>query len=249
MIGGIGSDFLPPMKTDQQFDLCRSFVLSSSFWNEQVEAPQSEGPVITISQAAGARGNPIAKEAVRQLRGTGGGAHGRPWTLFNKTLVRRVVEEHELPKSTGRFFREDRVGALEDMLAQALGLHDGVYKSVLKTAETVLRLAQTGHAVIVGRGANLIARGIARSVHVRLVGTPGVRVENFSRIYRVGRAEAEAEVAKRDKGRRAYIAENFREDIDDPQLYDLVLNTDNFSDEAAARMIVTALEEKILAAS
>ena len=55
------------MKTDHQIDLCRAFVESSSFWSEDIPQQKAEGPVITISQAAGARGNPIAAELVRQL--------------------------------------------------------------------------------------------------------------------------------------------------------------------------------------
>jgi hypothetical protein len=237
------------METEEQFDLCRSFVQSSSFWHEGAPAPKAEGPVITISQAAGARGNPIAKEIVRQLRGNGSAhSHHQPWTLFNQSLVRRVVEEHHLPKSTVNFFPEDKTGQLADMVGQALGLHPGVYTSVLKTAETVLRLAQTGHAVIVGRGGNFITRNIARAVHVRLVGSLDVRIASFARIYHVGIDEAAKEVDRRDRARKSYIAENFRRDINDPEAYDLVLNTDDFSDSSAARLIVIALEEKILAA-
>lgn len=239
------------MKTEEQFDLCRSFVQSSSFWHEGAPAPKTEGPVITISQAAGARGNPIAKEIVRQLRGHGSGHHQhhhQPWTLFNQSLVRRVVEEHHLPKSTVNFFPEDKTGHLADMVGQALGLHPGVYTSVLKTAETVLRLAQTGHAVIVGRGGNFITRNIERAVHVRLVGSLDVRIASFARIYHVTHEEAVKEVDRRDRARKSYIAENFRQDINNPEAYDLVLNTDDLSDSAAARLIVIALEEKILAA-
>jgi predicted HTH domain antitoxin len=239
------------MKTEEQFNLCRAFVQSSSFWHDAPSAPKTEGPVITISQAAGARGNPIAKEIVRQLHGGGAAAghHHHPWTLFNKSLVRRVVEEHRLPKSTVSFFPEDRTGQLKDMLGQALGLHPGAYATGLKTAETVLRLAQTGHAVIVGRGGNFITRNIARAVHVRLVGSLEVRIASFSKIYHVSHEEAKKEVARRDKARKSYITENFRQDIDDPQVYDVILNTDNLTDSAAARLIVTALEEKILEAT
>jgi len=238
------------MKTEEQFDLCRSFVQSSSFWHDGAPAPKTEGPVITISQAAGARGNPIAKEIVRQLRGNGSGHshHHQPWTLFNQSLVRRVVEEHHLPKSTVNFFPEDKTGQLADMVGQALGLHPGVYTSVVKTAETVLRLAQTGHAVIVGRGGNFITRNIERAVHVRLVGSLDVRIASFARIYHVTLDEAAKEVERRDRARKSYIAENFRQDINNPEAYDLVLNTDDFSDSSAARLIVIALEEKILAA-
>ncbi len=233
------------MKTDSAFDLCSAFVESSSFWREDAPAPKTEGPVITISQAAGARGNLIAGEIVRQLRGNTSIPRKHAWTLFNQSLIRRVVEEHHLPKSTIGFFPEDRTGHLADFLGQALGLHPGVYTSVAKTAETILRLAQTGNAVIVGRGGNFITRNIEAAVHVRLVGSLEVRIRNFGKIYKLAPAEAAQEVARRDRGRKNYILENFREDINDPLHYDLILNTDHLADSDAAGIIIRALESRL----
>lgn len=237
------------MKNDSSFDLCAAFVESSSFWREDIPAPKIDGPVITISQAAGARGNLIATEIIRQLRSNSIIPQRNAWTLFNQSLIRRVVEEHQLPRSTIGFFPEDRTGHLSDFLGQALGLHPGVYTSVAKTAETILRLAQTGNAVIVGRGGNFITRNITLSLHVRLVGSLEVRIRNFARIYKLPLSEAAREVARRDRGRKNYILENFREDINDPLHYDLILNTDHLSDAEAARILIQALELRFQPAS
>ena len=239
----------PPMKKNSPFDLCSAFVESSSFWHDDIPASKTEGPVITISQAAGARGNLIAGEIIRLLRTNTAIPRPNAWTLFNQSLIRRVVEEHRLPKSTIEFFPEDRTGHLADFLGEALGLHPGGYSSVAKTAETILRLAQTGNAVIVGRGGNFITRNIAHSLHVRLVGTLEVRIRNFARIYKLAPTEAAREVARRDRGRKNYILENFREDINDPLHYDLILNTDDLPDPDAARIIIQALELKFHPAS
>ena len=233
------------MKTEQQIELCRAFVESSSFWSEDIPHQKIDGPVITISQAAGARGNPIAAELVRQLRENSSIPCHRPWTLFNQRLVHQVVEEHGLPKSTVGFFPEDRTGHLMDMLGEALGLHPGVYTAVAKTAETVLRLGQSGNAVIVGRGGNFITRNIPMALHVRLVGNLEIRIRSFARIYKVSQDEAVKEVARRDRARKNYILENFRQDINDVTNYDLVLNTDDLSDADAARIIAVALEAKV----
>jgi hypothetical protein len=234
------------MKTDSAFNLCSAFVESSSFWKENAPASKTEGPVITISQAAGARGNLIAGEIVRQMRGNPSIPGHQSWTLFNQSLIRRVVEEHCLPKSTIGFFPEDRTGHLADFLGQALGLHPGVYTSVAKTAETILRLAQTGNAVIVGRGGNFITRNMEAAIHIRLVGTLEVRIRNFGRIYKLTPAEAAREVARRDRGRKNYILENFREDINDPLHYDIILNTDHLADADAAGIIIRALVSRFV---
>ena len=150
-----------------------------------------------------------------------------------------------MPKSTVGFFPEDRTGHLMDMLGEALGLHPGVYTAVAKTAETVLRLGQSGNAVIVGRGGNFITRNIPMALHVRLVGNLEIRIRSFARIYKVSQDEAVKEVARRDRARKNYILENFRQDINDVTNYDLVLNTDDLSDADAARIIAVALEAKV----
>ena len=232
------------MKTESKFELCSAFLRSSSFWHDENPPESIEGPVVTISQAAGARGNPIAEVLVHELNGNRVIPKFREWTTFNQTLVERVIEEHNLPKSSIDFLAEDKRGRIADYIGEALGLHKGAYTGVVKTAETILRIAQSGNAVIVGRGANFITRKIGMALHIRLEGSLDIRIKSFAKIYGVTPAEAEKEVARRDRARRDYIQENFLEDNQNPAHYDLVINTDNFSDSAAAHLIIAALEEK-----
>lgn len=232
------------MKTESKFELCSAFLRSSSFWHDENPPESVEGPVITISQAAGARGNPIAEVLVNELQDNRTIPKFRDWTIFNQSLVERVIEENNLPKSSIDFLAEDKRGRIADYIGEALGLHKGAYTGVVKTAETILRIAQSGNAVIVGRGGNFITRKIAMAVHIRLVGSLDTRIKSFAKIYGVTPSEAEKEVARRDRARRDYIQENFVEDIQNPAHYDLVINTDNFSDAASAHLIIAALEEK-----
>jgi cytidylate kinase len=53
-------------------------------------------------------------------------------------------------------------------------------------------------------------------------------------------------VARRDRGRKNYILENFREDINDPLHYDLILNTDHLADADAAGIIIRALVSRFV---
>jgi cytidylate kinase len=43
---------------------------------------------------------------------------------------------------------------------------------------------------------------------------------------------------KTDRGRQRHLKTRFRCDIDDPHLYDLVINTDRMTSETAARLMV-----------
>jgi len=48
-------------------------------------------------------------------------------------------------------------------------------------------------------------------------------------------------VQKEDRGRQRYLRKYFRADIDDPLIYHLVINTDRFSEDQAARLIAEAV--------
>ena len=63
-----------------------------------------------------------------------------------------------------------------DALEELLGLHPSSWTLIQQTAETIWRLAQMGHVILVGRGANLITAKLASVFHVRLIGSLEKRV-------------------------------------------------------------------------
>ncbi len=226
-------------------DLCRAYLRAGAGDADGRRPPRKDGPVVTISRAAGARGNSVAEEIVRRLDAHRSIPKHRPWTLFNQNLLQHVIDEHCLPEGTVDYFPEDKHGEVRIIIGEILGLHSGTYTTMRKMAETIRRIAVAGNSVIVGRGANFITRDIGHSVHVRLVGSEEHRSRHFARISGLSQHKAEEEVVRLDRGRKRYIKKVFKEDIDDPLHYDLVLNTDRFTDIQAADLIITALERKI----
>lgn len=209
-------------------------------------AEKSPGPVITISRASGARGRTIAATLVQRLVALHSVPRHLPWTLFNQNLIQHVIEEHGLPERTAEFFREDRAPEdIRSIIGEILGLHPGVYNTRVKTAETIRRLGEAGNTVIVGRGGNFITADIERSVHVRLVGSEAVRASHVARREGISHERAILMIHQIDQARRRYIKRVFRKNIDDPVDYDLVLNTDHFSDEEAADLIIAALLQRL----
>ena len=49
-----------------------------------------------------------------------------------------------------------------------------------------------------------------------------------------------------DQARRRYIKRVFRKNIGEPVSYDIVLNTDHFTDEQAADLIIAALRQRMV---
>lgn len=233
------------MKTDHQVELCRAYLHSTAAPESETKgAERPDGPVITISRAAGSRGSSIAAVLVRHLANDRTLPRGRPWTLFDQNLLQQVVKDHRLPESTEKYFPEDKPDEIRQTIGELLGLHPSAITTLRKIAETVRRISKTGNAVIVGRGGNFISPDIKRSVHVRLTGDESNRIRHFARRAGITQEEAAIEVAKLDRGRKRYIKSAFKRDIDDPRFYDLVINTDRFTDEQAAALILEVLRQR-----
>ncbi len=100
-----------------------------------------------------------------------------------------------------------------------------------------------------------MGRGIAHilpvetTLRVRLVAPVAWRVAAMSRKLGVSDKEAAVKVAAIDRQRVQFVREYFDKDTTDPSLYDLVLNTERFSVELCAELIIEALHRLQAAAA
>jgi hypothetical protein len=195
---------------------------------------------VTLSRQAGAGAHLVAEQLIEMLeKRVRDPSH--PWMLFDRDLVERVLTDHDLPGGLARFMPEDRVSEVSDTLDGLFGLRPSSWTLVRKTADTILHLAQRGNVVVIGRGANIITRKLDSVLHVRLVGSPAKRINYLRAVKRLSAQEASAYVHDQDLGRKRYVKKYFGEDIDDPLLYHLVINTDLVPYTEAARMIAHAV--------
>lgn len=229
-------------------DAAVDFERYREFINAQLQVPRRPVPdvtgdrrtVITVSRQAGAGSHVVAEDLISRLQSRATGT-SRPWMIFDRNLVERVLEDHDLPARLAKFMPEDRVSEMSDTLDALFGLHPSAWTLVRKTADTILHLAELGNIVVIGRGANIITSKLDFAFHVRLVGSPTKRVEHVRAYKHLSLQEAIEYVRDRDLGRRRYVKKYFAKDIDDPLLYHLVINTDLVSFEEAARLIAEAV--------
>ena len=193
-------------------------------------------PAITISRMAGAGGYTVASKLAEYLQ-THVPARCE-WTVFDRNLIEKVLEDHHLHKRIADFMAENkRKSMITDSMEEYLGLHPSSWTLVQQTAETILHLAQMGYVILVGRGGNVITGKLPNAFHVRLVGSLEKRVGHAQEVHNLGRPAALEWIKKEDTGRRHYVKENYDKDIDDPLLYHLVLNTDLIPFDKAASLI------------
>jgi len=212
-----------------------------SFVNTQIKPSSNRAPAkratqfqaVTVSRETGSGGNAIAERLIEQLQRTNR-VSVRPWTLFDKNLIEKVLEDHQLPGTLAKFFPEDRLTELQDIMDEVFGLRPSSWRLVQQTGETMLQLAALGNAVLVGRGANIVTRRLTDVLHVRFTGSLDTRVRRLCGDRSLTRQAALNLIQQEDAGRRRYIKKYFNADIADPLLYHLVINTDLVSTEGAA---------------
>jgi cytidylate kinase len=161
------------------------------------------------------------------------------------------VTEKEMPPSSlfGRIAK-----ALERGYSSEIGV-EGAYMPVwqiplddtryLNTLESVIReLARSQSLVIQGRGSQFILRDYPRALHVLVAAPIGVRVKRVMEASKLDHETAKREIARFDNGIREFIKRYFKADAWDPVYYDLVVNTEHLSFQAAASIVVNTLSFK-----
>ncbi len=156
---------------------------------------------------------------------------------MDRNLVEKVLEDHQLPARMARFMPEDRVRQIDDILEDLFGVHQPSWAFVQQTAETILRLAELGNVIILGRGANVVTARLPQVLHVRLIGSLERRIQNMRRYEGLGEKAARERIESEDRGRQRYLKKHYQKDVADPLQYHLVLNTDLVSFDEAARII------------
>ena len=191
---------------------------------------------VTISRQTGAGGIVIGQKLAlyldKHLPGT------CPWTVFDKNLVDEIIKDHHLlSKKIVPFLQEKAVSDIEETLEEMFGAHPLGAILVGDTNDTILRLARMGRVILVGRGSSNITSKILGGVHIRLVGSFKSRRDYTKEYLKCSDKEAEEVICKEDTGRKEYLKQNFNQDINDPLLYDLVINTDSISLTEAVSLI------------
>ena len=219
---------------------CRAYL--EAYSHHAAQTHKKTFPVITLSREAGAGAVTIG-EMVAQILNRDR-KDGPPWTVFDKNLVERVIQDHRFPDTLKQFLPEDVLSEVSSAVEEMLGLHPSAWTLAEHTTETILRLAQLGNVILVGRGSNLIAANMPQAVHVRLVAPLGERVKHVAEFYHLTLAEAETYARKADAGRRRYVKRYFRTDIEAPLNYTLTINTGRMNHQAAAYILAEAVRQR-----
>jgi len=200
------------------------------------------GPVVTVSYQVGAGEHEVVARLAEILQSMEP-AGSAPWTVFDRQLIERVLREHQLPESMAKFLPEDRRSIIEEEISDILGLHPPAWVIVPQITETVLRLANTGHVILVGRGAVFITAHMANAFHVRLVAPLPNRLDRVQDEEHLSAKAAAKFIAQKERGSSRYAKAHFHGRADDASLYHLVVNTGRIPCATTAHLIADEAEK------
>jgi cytidylate kinase len=231
------------MNTQHGLDRALTFI-SCQMQSAGVGQVSSEGGVprraVTISRQAGSGAHSVAEKLAALLQ-----SHtpkdACPWTIFDRNLVDKVLQEHNLPERIAKFMPEDRTSEIADTMEQLFDLHPPSWLLVHKVTETILHLAELGNVILIGRGAAVVTANLSHVFHVRLVSALETRVQRIQELNHLSKEAAQQFIQQEDRGRERYLKQYFKADVDNPLLYDLTINTDRISHDQAARLIADAV--------
>lgn len=191
---------------------------------------QRVGNFISISREAGACGGEIARDVGRQLG----------WEVLDKNLLDRVADRFQVSRVMLELVDETQSSWVYDVLGTWMDRkiipHE---KYVAHLAQIVLAAVRHGNVVLVGRGAQFLLpreRGLA----VRIVAPLRYRIRQIVERESLQEPAARRFIAEIDAGRRQFVGRFFHHDIDDPHLYDLVVNVEGIGPAGAVEQIIAA---------
>ena len=180
-------------------------------------------PFITISRECCSGGSRLAQLLTEKFNSEHTDAVD--WSIFGGNIINKMLQTNHLPGELARFLPEDKVPEVNATIGEIVGLHPSLWGLVQKANEMMRRLANGGHVILVGRGANFATVGMPGGIHVRLVAPTAYRARYYSQRFGVSEEVALMHNAKCDAARRRYVSAHFNSAIDNPAAYDLVINT------------------------
>ncbi len=103
--------------------------------------------------------------------------------------------------------------------------------------------ASSGNVVLVGRGSQVVLRGVPGIFKCRIVAPFDLRVERIMGRYNFTKHEAQDFIVRYDHERENLIRSIFRSDPNEWSLYDLIINTENYGSSEASDVIMEAIDK------
>ena len=186
-------------------------------------------PLVAMTREMGSLGQHVAADVADRL--------GRD--LVHHEIIGVLADKMRLRKSHVVRFLEGKSGIWERLTTDRTSL--SIY-----TADETLKLIEAGRVgVLHGWGAAHLLRAIPHVVRVRVCAPFELRVERMMQLLETDdRALVESEVRASEEAHGAITRRHFGVDWREPELYDLVLNTERMPVECCVAEVMALLQDE-----
>ena len=125
-------------------------------------------------------------------------------------------------------------------LWQRLTMERRLYVAAVQAA--LAEHAARGNLIYHGYAGQHLLRGVPALLRIRLIAPMAMRVRAIIEREKVSPRDAERVIAERDANRRRWTEAMYGVDLNDPRLYDLVINLETMSVASACTMVVAVVQ-------
>lgn len=179
--------------------------------------------VITISRQTGSLGEEIGKLVSDRLG----------YRLVYREVINQAAIRAGAPSVALSIIDDLGIFGLAPTIKEIQAYHQAVQ-------QVIEELAEQGNIVIIGRAGQVILRNHKNTIHVLVIGNADMRAQRLAQSQHITLKAAAAQVTTSDRSRQSYLKRYYNIRWLDPQLYDLVISTDNITPAFAAEMICSA---------
>lgn len=194
---------------------------------------QRKYPIITISREFGARGAALGEYLGEKIG----------FKVWDKELLQAIANEMGGGLRTIESLDERRLQTVEDTITGFLiniPTNMTYLRSLIKAVKTI---ESYGNGIIVGRGANYICKNPG-ALHIRVVSPKNERIVEFANRENISVEKAKYIIENKDWEREEFIRKNFHKDVGEPSDYHLTLNSEVFTIDQMATIVIKAYKKR-----
>ena len=98
-------------------------------------------------------------------------------------------------------------------------------------------LADEGGVVIIGRAGQVILKARPDVMHIKVIAPAALRAQRIADEHKISFKSAQSRITASDRSREKYLRRYYRSRWDDPELYDLIVNTARLDPDQAACVV------------
>ena len=178
--------------------------------------------LITISQNLGSGGMTIARQVAKGLQ----------IELYDDDRLQAVALEMDIRSDVFSNLDKKKPGLFDRILGKKPDMYLDLVEAV------VYEVSRHGQGIIIGHGGQMLLRNFGCALHVRIHASRARRIDHLMSTQKLSHEDAEKLIRKSDSARNGFFNFAFQRDLNDPSLYDLIINTEKIGNDTASQIII-----------